>query len=599
MGLLKGTVMADEQSVVRNVSWNEVFSFSHILKSFKMAIHPSKIILALLAIILTCALGVLMDKVWSGVSDSSVVMSGEAWSAWTSPSRTAFLEDKQKWLEETRVSSLADMLTRMTDTTTEDASKQAKNEFGDSLKKVGKAIDLSYEKSLTAADDVFNAGEKDRTAIAEKKERKKQLIIAEKARLETKRAALQAYATGVNNLEKVKGSGIFAGFLDWQGQCVSSAVGAVRRGNFATGVSNLLNQRGSMTPSALRAQAVPNSAPFDASTNDTEGYGLLAWAALMSWGLWWMVSTYPVYSLIYIVVALAIWSVLGGAICRIAALHAAREEKISIRTALSFSLSKFIGFFTAPLLPLGIIALLGMLLALGGLFGTIPVVGEWVVAILFFLALILGAVIAFLTVGLIGGAPLMWPTIAVEGSDSFDAISRSFSYTFTRPFRYGLYWLVSAIYGTICYLFVRLFAFITLLAVHFWVGWLMGAAGREEYAAGAGKLDVMWAKPTFESFHGPWQFEAMTKSESGASIVLGGWVYLVIGAVAAFGICFFFSAATNIYYLLRRKIDATDLDDVYVEETVEEGAFPTDETPSGDTDEEPAGKDETGEEKSE
>ena len=70
--------MADEQSVVRSVSWDEVFSFTHILKSFKMATHPSKIILALLAIILTCALGLLMDKVWSGASDSAVVVPGEA-----------------------------------------------------------------------------------------------------------------------------------------------------------------------------------------------------------------------------------------------------------------------------------------------------------------------------------------------------------------------------------------------------------------------------------------------------------------------------------------------------------------------------------------
>ena len=35
--------------------------------------------------------------------------------------------------------------------------------------------------------------------------------------------------------------------------------------------------------------------------------------------------------------------------------------------------------------------------------------------------------------GLTGGFNLMYPTIAVEGSDSFDAISRSFSYVYARP----------------------------------------------------------------------------------------------------------------------------------------------------------------------
>ena len=37
--------------------------------------------------------------------------------------------------------------------------------------------------------------------------------------------------------------------------------------------------------------------------------------------------------------------------------------------------------------------------------------------------------------GTVGGFGLMYPTVAVEGSDSFDAISRSFSYVFARPWR--------------------------------------------------------------------------------------------------------------------------------------------------------------------
>ena len=48
------------------------------------------------------------------------------------------------------------------------------------------------------------------------------------------------------------------------------------------------------------------------------------------------------------------------------------------------------------------------------------------------------------------------------------------------------------------------------------------------------------------------------------------WVYLVIGLVGAFAISFYFSANTLIYYLMRREVDATDLDDVYVEEMDDE-----------------------------
>ena len=308
-----------------------------------------------------------------------------------------------------------------------------------------------------------------------------------------------------------------------------------------------------------------------AGTGDQEAYGLLSWLVLMGWGLWWMVTTYKWYSLIFVVVSLAIWAVLGGAICRIAALHAAREEKISLVSAVKFGVSKFMSFFAAPLLPLVIIVIIGLVVAGGGALGSLPIFGEWFVGIFFLLALIAGAVMAFLTIGLVGGAPLMWPTIAVEGSDSFDAISRSFSYIFNRPFRYGLYWLTAAIHGTICYLFVRLFAFLTLRATHTWAGWGMRISSRPEYADGAGKLHVMWAPPTFDTFHGPMQTEAMSASESAAACILALWVYLVIGLVLAFVVCYFFSAATNIYMLLRRKVDATDLDDVYVEEPEEQG----------------------------
>ena len=41
--------MTDEQHELRRINWTEVFSFTHIFKSFKMAIHPSKLGLALAA----------------------------------------------------------------------------------------------------------------------------------------------------------------------------------------------------------------------------------------------------------------------------------------------------------------------------------------------------------------------------------------------------------------------------------------------------------------------------------------------------------------------------------------------------------------------
>src|SRR5205085_12630202 len=52
------------------------------------------------------------------------------------------------------------------------------------------------------------------------------------------------------------------------------------------------------------------------------------------------------------------------------------------------------------------------------------------------------------------------------------------------------------------------------------------------------------------------------------------WVSIVIGMLGAFAISFYFSANTVIYYLMRHEVDATELDDVYLEQSDEE--FPAD-----------------------
>ena len=288
-------------------------------------------------------------------------------------------------------------------------------------------------------------------------------------------------------------------------------------------------------------------------------------------------------SIIFLLFALAVWALFGGAICRIAALHAARDEKISVAQALHFSAGKFLSFFMAPLVPLFVIALIGGLIILGALVGNIPAVGSLIVGLLFFLAILGGLAIAFLLFGLVGGCPLMYPTIAVEGSDSFDAISRSYSYIFNRPWRAGLYSLVAVVYGSLCYMFVRLFALVALKATH--VAVKMGVwTGGDRLKGAADEIDVLWTAPTFGNLHGGINTAAMGWHEMPAAWLIWLWVYLIIGLVVAFLISYLCSAATVIYYLLRRQVDATDLDEVYVAEAHEEQieAVPAEESAAGE-----------------
>jgi hypothetical protein len=284
----------------------------------------------------------------------------------------------------------------------------------------------------------------------------------------------------------------------------------------------------------------------------------------------WFFCAHPCFAVLFTLWFLILWSVLGGAIARIAALHVARDEKISIRQALRFSTSKALSFFFAPVIPMIILVGLAAALALGGLILFIPWVGPIVVGVFFFLALLAAFVMTLVVVGTIGGFNLMYPTVAVEGSDSFDAISRSFSYIFARPWRTIFYSAVALAYGALTYLFVRLFLFILLMLAHASVIWFM-----KDTSDTAGYWRQLWPAPTLGGELGyDIPFKSLGVGGDIAASLIFFWVYLMIALVGAYVVSFYFSANTIIYYLLRREVDATDLDDVYVEQADEEFTEP-------------------------
>lgn len=279
----------------------------------------------------------------------------------------------------------------------------------------------------------------------------------------------------------------------------------------------------------------------------------------------WLVRNHGVFAAIFFIIVLMVWAVVGGAVCRMAALQFAREERIGPVRALRFSLKKFGSFFAAPLVPVGVMVLVGVLLALGGFVGAIPYVGEVLAGLIALLAIFGGFVVALVALGLLGGINLMVPAVAVEGSDSFDAISRSFSYVFSRPWRMGVYSLVSLVYGSACYLFVRLFAFLILWSVHFTSGLTMNLDG-SSLLESRGKLDAIWPMPSFHELSPPITWATLGSTEQIGAFLFCVWSALVVGMVAAFLVSFFFTANTTIYFLLRHRVDATDMEDVYVEE---------------------------------
>ncbi len=291
----------------------------------------------------------------------------------------------------------------------------------------------------------------------------------------------------------------------------------------------------------------------------------------------WLMTQHPVYFMLLGAIFLVIWSVFGGAICRIAAVHVARDEKLSIRSALMFSGGKFLSFLFAPIIPLLIVVVIGLLVALGSSLVNIPYIGPIIVGLAFIVALGAGFLMALVLLGLIGGFNLMYPTVAVEGSDSFDAISRSFSYLYARPWRLAFYTILSVVYGAASYLFVRFFISVMLVLTHRFAG--MAIFTTTDSAVPL--WTSMWPSPSTAA-RLTYDIDTLGLSfaqEIGARLIWF-WVHLVIAMLGAFAISFYFSSNTIIYYLMRREVDATDLDDVYLEQSDDEFADPiTSDTP--------------------
>ena len=304
----------------------------------------------------------------------------------------------------------------------------------------------------------------------------------------------------------------------------------------------------------------------------------------------WAVRYHFAYCTIFFIIILAVISIAGGAICRIAALQFARGEKPGLTEALRYSTKKFTSFFTSPLAPVGIIISIGIFVFLLGLAGNIPRAGEIIVGLGMPLALFAGSLLAVIVIGAVAGFNLMFPAVAYDGSDCFDAISRSFSYVYAKPWRMIIYTAVAAVYGSICYMFVRIFGFLTLWITHWLLRFgLWANNGSNE----ANKLTAIWPTPDFRILFDSGQQQAANWTESVAVFLVFIFVLVVIGLIVSFIISFYYSANTIIYSLMRKAVDNTAFEDIYmqfdkaeVEPTANE-LLPKEEPPSSESEPKP------------
>jgi hypothetical protein len=250
--------------------------------------------------------------------------------------------------------------------------------------------------------------------------------------------------------------------------------------------------------------------------------------------------------------SLSVWAFFGAAICRIASVQLATSERLGWGSALRHACIKYPAYFSAPLIPLLGVALaalpvlvVGLIMHLFGGFGVFLAALSWP------LMLIAGLVMTLLLLGLFFGWPLMWGTISTEGTDSFDALSRSYAYVFQRPLHYLFYAIVASILG--------------------WLGWILV----QNFASA-----IIWM--TY------WAASWGANDELVGKVMLGGelpglgnagvWlIHLFTGCVKLLAVSYLFSyfwtASVAIYFLLRRSVDATEMDEVFLDTDEGEKSF--------------------------
>ena len=154
---------------------------------------------------------------------------------------------------------------------------------------------------------------------------------------------------------------------------------------------------------------------------------------------------------------LIVWGLFGGAITRIAALKFTRDEAPGLLAALKHAASKWPSYSLPPLVALAGTAVFAIQLVVLGVIMRIEVLA-FLTALVWPFVILLGLLMAILLIGALVGWPLMWATVSVEGTDAFDALSRSYAYTYHRPWRLLWYALFAAFLAIVSMFVVKLFA---------------------------------------------------------------------------------------------------------------------------------------------
>jgi len=261
---------------------------------------------------------------------------------------------------------------------------------------------------------------------------------------------------------------------------------------------------------------------------------------------WWK-------SLVFAVWFLLIWSFFAGAINRTAAYRIARDESITLREGLNFGAQTWANHFLAILFLAIFIASAFFICVLASLvLDQIPYVGELVLIIAFIFILVAAFLITLLLAGLLFGFNMISSAIGVDRVDSFDAISRSYSYVLGRPWQTLLYTALPLLFVTFFLYFGRVFQEVAIQSVALGMGEDFEPIRRcATLGASWGDLgDLVWTQKL-------------------AAFVIKIFIWFAHLFVVSTAIAYWLSARTKAYLLLRKEVDGDEVEEMYLDEEEE------------------------------
>jgi hypothetical protein len=286
---------------------------------------------------------------------------------------------------------------------------------------------------------------------------------------------------------------------------------------------------------------------------------------------------------------LFIWGLFGGAITRIAALKFTRDEAPGLLAALKHAFSKWPSYSLPPLVAMAGAGVFAILLVLLGFVMRLDVLA-FVAAIAWPFVILLGLMMAVLLIGALVGWPLMWATVSVEGTDAFDALSRSYAYVYHRPWRLLWYVLFSLFLAIASMFVVKLFASSAIALGNWSIDWgldnptMRSVVAPEPAVNTAPKIDLTGTNAAVDiTLPGPDTANdslELTGTLSATKSIIKFWKAAVALLVAGYQAGFLWVAAVGIYLLLRRDIDGVQTGEVYVDQAEEYGMPPLTEDPA-------------------